>query len=215
MITRELQHSIIENSFKLSVFAVLVAIILSVVYAISEKRIAEQQISAERQALNIIFPTNHHNNDLINDIIMLNLTDNEFSKLDLLGLRENSIAYLARKNREVNGVILPAIARDGYNGDINLLIGIRADGSVTGVRVVTHRETPGLGDKIDIRFSNWILSFNNRSLDNPKPEAWTVKKNNGDFDQFTGATITPRAITVTTAKALVFFEENKTLLLSL
>ena len=215
VIPKELRHSIMQNAFKLAIFATCVALILGVVFAISEARIAEQQLNAERQALNIIFPESLHDNDLINDSLMLNFAASEFSNLDLLGLRENNMAYIARENGQFSGVILPAIARDGYNGDINLLLGISAEGSLTGVRVLRHRETPGLGDLIDLRLSDWILSFNNRSMGNPELTAWTVIKNGGEFDQFTGATITPRAVTVATAKALQFFEANKTLLLSL
>ncbi|MBN4075666.1 MAG: electron transport complex subunit RsxG [SAR86 cluster bacterium] len=211
----DLQRSIMQNAFKLASFAAVVAIILALVYAISETRITQQQLNAQRQALNIIFPETQHDNDLIDDSFILNLLTSEFNNLDLLGLRESSSAYIARNNMQIRGIILPAIARDGYSGDINILLGISTDGSVTGVRVIAHRETPGLGDKIDLRFSNWILSFNNRSLGNPEPAAWTVKKDGGEFDQFTGATITPRAVTVATAKALQFFEENKSLLLAL
>ncbi len=211
----ELQHSILQNSIRLAGFAVFAAIILTAVYTLSEARITEQMQAAERQALNIIFPEHMHNNDLINDSYMLDIESSEYNNLDLLGLRKNSTAYIARLNDQFNGLILPVIARDGYNGDINLLVGIRADGSVTGVRVTAHRETPGLGDKIDLRISDWILSFNNHSLNNPEASGWTVRKNGGDFDQFTGATITPRAVSIATAKALEFFEENKALLLSL
>jgi Na+-translocating ferredoxin:NAD+ oxidoreductase subunit G len=211
----EIRHSIIQNTARLAAFAVLAAIILTAVYATTEARIADQRQVAERQVLNMIFPANRHDNDLISDSYMLDIENNEFSNLELLGLRENSSAYIARNNMQIIGLILPVVARDGYNGDINLLIGINADGAVTGLRVTAHRETPGLGDLIDLRISDWILSFNNRSLNNPELSGWTVRKNGGDFDQFTGATITPRAVTVATAKALRFFEENKSMLLSL
>ena len=211
----KLRHSIIQNTARLAAFAVLAAIILTAVYATTEARIANQRQVTERQALNMIFPPNRHDNDLISDSYVLDLESTEFSNLELLGLRENSNAYIARINMEIIGLILPVVARDAYNGDINLLVGINADGSVTGLRVTAHRETPGLGDLIDLRISDWILSFNNRSLNNPEVSSWTVRKNGGDFDQFTGATITPRAVTVATAKALRFFEENKSMLLSL
>ncbi|MDG2090630.1 MAG: electron transport complex subunit RsxG [Gammaproteobacteria bacterium] len=213
--SNELRNSVSQSAFKLASFAACVGVILSAVFALSEARIAEQQLNAQRQAMNIIFPANLHDNDFINDTFKLDLTTNDFNQLDLLGLRENSTAYIARSNDQISGVIFPAIARDGYNGDINILLGISSSGSVTGVRVISHRETPGLGDLIDLRLSNWILSFNNRSLRNPEPAAWTVVKNGGEFDQFTGATITPRAVTAATAKALQFFELNKTVLLSL
>jgi electron transport complex protein RnfG len=213
--SKDLRQSIAQNAFRLGAFAVIVAAILTLVYNISATRIAEQQLNAERQALDEIFPKELHDNDLINDSITLNLTDSDFDLLHLLGLRENRQAYIARNNGRVSGVILPVLARDGYNGDIQILLGIQADGSVTSTRVLSHRETPGLGDLIDLRFSDWILSFNERSLQNPEPAAWTVVKNGGEFDQFTGATITPRAVTLAIARALEFFELNKTIILNL
>lgn len=211
----KLQHSILQNAAKLASFAACVAFVLAMVYAISETRIAEQMLRAERQALNAIFPQSLHDNDLINDSLTLTMTTSEFSNLDLLGLRENSKAYIAKNKGQVSGIILPAIARNAYNGDITLLLGININGSITGVRVLTHRETPGLGDLIDLRVSDWILSFDDRSLNDPEPAAWTVVKDGGEFDQFTGATITPRAVTLAIAKALKFFDENKNLIVSL
>lgn len=213
--TKDLRQSITINAFKLACFAACTALILSLVFMLSEARIADQQLNAQRQAINAIFPASLHDNDLINDTIKLALSKNEFNQLDLLGLRENSTAYVARTNNQVSGFIFPLIARDGYNGDINLLLGINSFGSITGVRVTGHRETPGLGDLIDLRLSDWILAFNSHSIESPEPAAWTVIKDGGDFDQFTGATITPRAVTLAIAKALQFFETNKTLLLSL
>ncbi len=211
----ELQHSIVQNTTRLAGFAVIAAIILTAVFAITEARITNQILVAEREALNLIFPASQHDNDLTSDSFILDIESNEYSNLELLGLRENSSAYVARNNMQVSGLILPLIARDGYSGDISLLVGIKVDGAITGLRVTAHRETPGLGDLVDLRISDWILSFNNRSLNNPELAGWAVRKNGGDFDQFTGATITPRAVTLATAKALEFFEDNKSLLLSL
>ena len=215
MTSSEIQQSIICNTCRLAGFAACVAVILTAVYAISEARITEQRLNAERQALAVIFPANLHDNDLINDRISLDLASDKFDNLELLGLRESSAAFIARSNNEPIGIILPLVARDGYNGDIHLLLGIRADSSVTAVRVISHRETPGLGDLIDLRFSDWILSFNQRSLQNPAPPGWTVVKNGGEFDQFTGATITPRSVTMAVARALEFFEINKAVIMNL
>ena len=105
-------------------------------------------------------------------------------------------------------MILPATARDGYSGDIRALVGIRNDGSVAGVRVVAHRETPGLGDKVDLRKSDWIRSFDNRSLADPVLSGWNVEKDGGVFDQFTGATVTPRAVILATRRALEYARLN-------
>ena len=95
-----------------------------------------------------------------------------------------------------------------------MIVGINFDGTLAGVRVVEHRETPGLGDKVDLNKSDWILGFNSKSLSNPQRAAWDVKKNNGDFDQFTGATITPRAVIHQIAQTLDYFELDRARLLA-
>ncbi len=176
---KELLNSIVQNTVRLSAFAVFAAIILSTAFALTDTRITDQRLNAERQALNIILPPDQHDNDLISDSYLIDINTNEFRHLELLGLRENTSAYIARKDSQPSGLILPMVARDGYNGDIHLLVGISIDGSVTGLRVTSHRETPGLGDLIDLRISDWILSFNNRSLTNLDISGWTVRKNGG------------------------------------
>ena len=108
----------------------------------------------------------------------------------------------------LTATILPATAPDGYSGSIDLVVGINVDGSIAGVRALSHRETPGLGDKVDIKKSDWILGFNTRSLADPLPAQWKVKKDKGVFDQFTGATITPRAVVAATLRVLQFAQAN-------
>jgi len=100
-------------------------------------------------------------------------------------------------------------ARDGYAGPIRLLIGITMDGDVTGVRVLQHRETPGLGDRIDITKSDWVLQFDGHSLQDPEPGKWSIKGDGGAFDQLTGASITPRAIIKAIKETLLYFEANR------
>jgi electron transport complex protein RnfG len=105
--------------------------------------------------------------------------------------------------------VLSSIAPNGYNGEIKLLIGIKYNGELAGVRVISHKETPGLGDKIDAKKSDWILKFEGLSLTNPTESKWKVAKDGGEFDQFTGATITPRAIVEAVKKSLVFFQQHR------
>ncbi|HET8791735.1 MAG TPA: RnfABCDGE type electron transport complex subunit G, partial [Modicisalibacter sp.] len=100
-----------------------------------------------------------------------------------------------------------------YSGDISLLVGIDANGELTGVRVLSHRETPGLGDKIEVRKSDWITQFAGLSLGNPPIEQWAVKKDGGVFDAFTGATITPRAVIGAIKRSLEYFASHRALLL--
>jgi electron transport complex protein RnfG len=105
--------------------------------------------------------------------------------------------------------VLEAVAPDGYSGRIKLLIAIRADGELAGVRVLAHRETPGLGDYIEIAKSEWISGFTGKSLDNPLPDNWKVKKDGGQFDYMAGATITPRAVVRAVRRALDYYAQNR------
>jgi electron transport complex protein RnfG len=211
----ELLTSIRRNSISLMLISTFVAVILALVYQLSADRIAEQQTQNERARLAEIFPSDAHDNDLLDASISLHSAAQNFRNPELLGLREDALAYLARTDNVLSGIILPAIARDGYNGDIQLLVGLRASGEITGVRVVQHRETPGLGDRIETRISDWILGFNGKSLASTQMENWTVKKSGGDFDQFTGATITPRAVITKVHDVLNFYQQNEQIFRSL
>jgi electron transport complex protein RnfG len=111
-------------------------------------------------------------------------------------------------------VLLGAVAPDGYSGAIRLLVAVGTDGRVIGVRVLEHRETPGLGDFIETRRSDWIHGFAGRSLGDPPPAGWQVRKDGGEFDQFTGATVTPRAVVRAVRNALTYFDRHRTELLA-
>lgn len=157
--------------------------------------------------LNNIIPADSYNNDLLLDTITLDAET-------LLGTKEETLAYRARKDEQNIAVVLSSIAPGGYNGPINLLVGIYTDSTVAGVRVVKHRETPGLGDVVSITHSDWILGFNGKSLQQPISRQWKVKRDGGVFDQFTGATITPRAVVKAVHDALLYYENNSTMLFS-
>jgi len=178
------------------------------------ERIALQRQQAERAALEAVMPAIAHDNDLLDDSFMLAPDTTSYRDIALLGLSTPRPAYLARLGGSISGVILPLATPDGYSGTITLLIGISSDGMITGVRVLDHRETPGLGDKIEPRISPWILGFEQRTLAGTTARQWQVKKDGGDFDQFVGATITPRAVVAAVYRALQFFEANRTALLN-
>ena len=126
-----------------------------------------------------------------------------------LGIDEPVTAYRARRNGDPVAVILPVTAPDGYSGPIELLVAIRADGSVAGVRVLNHRETPGLGDAIESDRSDWLEGFDDRSLGDPPREEWTVAQRGGKFDGISGATITARAVVQAVGRALAVFEDRR------
>ena len=127
----------------------------------------------------------------------------------LLGTEQNSMVYRARLGGEPVAAIFNSIAPNGYNGSIHLLIGVYHDGSLAGVRAIKHQETPGLGDVIDLAKSDWVLGFNGKSLSNPPPDEWAVKRDGGVFEQFTGATITPRAIVTAVKNTLIYYQQNQ------
>ena len=190
----------------LALFAAITSLAIGWTYLGTQAQIELAVRRAEARQLMEIFPADTHDNELVDDTFVLD------AGTPLLGLRQNRQGYRVRQGERVTGVILPATARDGYSGDIRALVGVRSDGSIAGVRVVAHKETPGLGDKVDLRKSRWILGFNDRSLQNPAISDWTVSKDGGAFDQFTGATVTPRAVVVATRRALEYAETHNAFL---
>jgi electron transport complex protein RnfG len=146
-------------------------------------------------------------NDLLADTVVVR-------DAALLGTPASLRAWRARLHGAPVAVVLEAVAPHGYSGAIALLVSIAPDGTVLGVRVTSHRETPGLGDGIEARRSPWIEQFRGRSLRDPPLERWRVRKDGGDFDQFTGATITPRAVVAAVANALVYYERHRDELLA-
>ena len=195
--------SIAVNFAGLTVAAAITSIAVSWVYCSTKAQIEYQVRREQANKIFELFPEHEHDNRVIDDTFMVE------PETSLLRTREAEEGYRVRKTGAVVGVILPATARDGYSGDIRTLVGIRLDGSISGVRVVSHQETLGLGDLVDLRRSDWVRGFDNRSLTDPPPIGWNVKKNGGVFDQFTGATITPRAVIHATRRALEYATLHK------
>lgn len=195
-------QSIRRSAIGLGLFAVITGGTIAFTQAITEERIQEQADRAEAQALFEIIPESRHTNDLLRDTVQLPASER-------LAQPGPLTVWVARKDDRPIGMIMPVVAPDGYSGRINLLVGINMQGTILGVRVTSHRETPGLGDRIETRKSDWIHSFDGRSLGKPPHKEWNVKKNGGEFDQFTGATITPRAVVKAVQKTLIYFRENR------
>lgn len=128
---------------------------------------------------------------------------------DLLGTDEPIDVFVATDRNRPVAVILTPVAPGGYNAPIRLLVGVTPDGVLTGVRVLSHRETPGLGDLIEARKSSWILQFDGKSLNEPAYASWAVDKDDGEFDSITGATVTPRAVVRAVRDTLVYFERHR------
>jgi Na+-translocating ferredoxin:NAD+ oxidoreductase subunit G len=199
-----------ESIFKHTATTMAIMVIFSLVgtaflaktYLITKAPIEASENAAKMKLFEQVLPTNAHDNDLLKDFI-------DVPAGGELNNRKATKAYVARVAGAATAVILEATARDGYSGDIKLLMAVRKDGSLGGVRVVAHKETPGLGDYIDIARDNWIKAFDNQSLNSPPSEQWKVKKDGGHFDYMAGATITPRAIVKATHKALTYVAANQ------
>ncbi|MFA9459672.1 electron transport complex subunit RsxG [Thiohalorhabdus methylotrophus] len=167
------------------------------------KQVTEPTIKANLRAdrlaqLHELIPHGRYDNDLLQDTIKVRDQAH-------LGATAPITVYRARKDGEPSAVAFRTIAPDGYNGRIELLVAIWADGSLAGVRAISHAETPGLGDRIETAKSDWIRQFSGHSLGTPPAGEWKVEKDNGAFDQMTGATITSRAVVEAVRKALEFY----------
>jgi electron transport complex protein RnfG len=191
----------------LFVFALVGTAMLAFTHDHTEPVISRSQQAEKLALINQVLPASLYDNDLL-------ATQQSLPPDDLLGTRQPSAMWIARRAGAVSGVVLEAIAPDGYSGDIALLIGIGIDGNVTGVRVTAHHETPGLGDYIDRAKSAWIDQFLGKSLTNPEPKHWKVAKDGGAFDARAGATITPRAVVKAVRNALDYFARHRATLLA-
>ncbi len=200
-------RNIIKSSTVLALFTLIGSSSLVWVHANTKDRIAENERVLLLTRLNEIVSSGSYDNDLVSD------TNSLLAPLRL-GSEEPLTAYRARLSNKPVAAILTAVAPNGYNGAIRLLVGINTRGEIIGVRVVRHRETPGLGDKIETSRSDWILGFNGKSLENTKPGQWAVKPDGGDFDSLTGATITPRAVVNAVHNSLLYFEAKQKQLFS-
>ena len=199
----------LKTGVVLGLFAVIGTGIVAYTFEHARGRIAANEREALLEKLQTLIPAGEHDNDLLADKI-------EITDRALLGGSKPVTVYRARKaGQPVAAVLSPVVAPDGYSGPIKLLIAVRYDGSLAGVRVIAHRETPGLGDPIEETRSDWILKFTGRSLSDPPPEKWKVKKDGGVFDQFTGATITPRAVVKSVYNCLQYFAANRDSLFAL
>jgi electron transport complex protein RnfG len=201
----EISRSMLKNALVLGLFAIGTVGTVALLQQGTAERIAHAEREAQVRALAEILPDGSYDNHLLDNRIELNAPE--------LGHRSPQSAYLGFRDGQPSALILPVTAPDGYSGAIHLLVGIFADGRLAGVRVLGHKETPGLGDKIELAKSDWIRSFEGKSLNDPGEDGWAVKKDRGDFDQFAGATITPRAVVRAVHGALRYFDAHRAQLL--
>jgi electron transport complex protein RnfG len=197
-----LRHRLEFQTGILAGFALLASILLGVTNCSTQGTIQQRLDEDLNKSLQEVVPASLYDNDLRQDTLTIPSADYNIGA-------DKTTVYLAKKAGQVTAVCFKFSAPDGYSGPINMIMGLDRDGNILGVRVLGHKETPGLGDKIEAAKSDWILSFVGRSLDNLTPSQWAVKKDGGVFDQFAGATITPRKSVQATYRGLQWFKAHQ------
>ena len=194
--------SISRNALLLAAFAILCTGSVAVVNELTQPKIAQQEQKALLKTLSQLVPRSQYDNDVVASCFTV-------TNKNLLGSAQAQQVFIAKKDNQPIAVMLEVTTMSGYSGRINLLVGIYENAQIAGVRVVQHTETPGLGDKIQTNKSDWIYTFDGLAYQETQNSRWDVKKNGGDFDAFTGATITPRAVVFAVKDALIYFNNNK------
>lgn len=201
-----MKHSIAKYSFyaaaNLLLFAVVGTAVLAYTYNLTRDAIAQSELNEKLKLVVQVAPSSTYDNDIMQSTVQL-------APDALLGSGEATTAYIGRLKGEPSIAVLQAFAPDGYSGKISLIIAIHHDGKIGGVRVVSHKETPGLGDYIEIAKSKWITLFDGLSLEKPKDSGWKVKKDGGTIEYTAGATITPRAVVKAVHKALQYAAQHR------
>ncbi|MEI8604007.1 MAG: electron transport complex protein RnfG [Pseudoalteromonas rhizosphaerae] len=191
--------SMTKNGAILALFALLTTGAVGIIHNLTADSIAEQERTQLSLQLQDVLAPNFYDNTLYQDCAIIDDP--------LLGNKPQTV-YRARKGGQPVALVMRHVTPKGYSGDISLLTAVFANGDVAGVRVTKHEETPGLGDKVEMKKSLWITSFKDKTVLDDDDTRWAVKKDGGDFDQFTGATITPRAVVGSVKHAVLFSKNN-------
>ncbi|CAH6798207.1 SoxR (2Fe-2S) reducing system protein RsxG [Vibrio chagasii] len=199
-------NAIKKNGLVLAIFACASTGLVAVTHYLTKDQIKQQEQAQLLSVLNQVIPHDLHDNELFSSCTLVQAEE--------LGTEKAMPAYIAKINGKPSAIAIEAIAPDGYNGAIKVIVGMKIDGTILGTRVLSHQETPGLGDKIDLRVSDWILSFAGKQVTDSNLDRWKVRKDGGDFDQFTGATITPRAVVKSVKQAVQYVNQNNQALLA-
>jgi Na+-translocating ferredoxin:NAD+ oxidoreductase subunit G len=194
-------RQIARPAITLAIIGVVLSALLVGVASLTRDRIARNQQAWIKKHVDALIPPQSYDNDPLTDIIRVRAPD-------LLGTNQPVPIYRARKGGAPVAAVIRSVAPDGYRGPLELLVGIAPDGTLIGVQVIRHNETPGLGDAFENREAGWLDRFAGLSLENPPQQRWSVRRDGGDFDAFTGATITPRAIVKAVRRTLEFYRGN-------
>lgn len=203
-----IREAILRSAIGLALFAMVTAGLIALTQTGTKERIQQAIDRSQSKALFAVLPQSLQADNLLGSAFDLPADTSS------LGLGESARGYRVMQEGKVAAIILPWLSREGYTGPIQGIVGLTPDGQILGVRITQHKETPGLGDKIERRKSDWVDGFVGRSLNNPEQNQWKVRKDGGDFDQMTGATVTPRAVVKAVLGALQYFRQNATVLLA-
>jgi electron transport complex protein RnfG len=204
---REAAPTIMQSGLILAAVAAICTTLVALTFGLTKDRIAANEQAYLEQSLTPVLAGNTFDNDLSASALTVRAPH------DLPG-RENAVIYRARAGNTPVVALFVVTALDGFTGPIRLLIGVDVDGVVTGVRALEHKETPGIGDQIDESRSDWIFKFSGTSLDAPERTAWTIRRDGGEFDQMTGASVTSRAVVNAVNQTLLYFEANRDMVFS-
>lgn len=202
----------VRTAATLFVFVIIFTGLLSGAYLWTKPSIEASAAEEKMKLVDDVLPRSEYDNDLLNDTVSLPPTAE-------LGLADPSTLYRARKAGQPVALVFEAVAPDGYAGKVRLIMAVRANGEVAGVRVTQHKETPGLGDYVEVKKDKnkarpWITQFTGMSLAQVSDKEWKVKKDGGRIDYYAGATVTPRAVTKAVLKASQWFAANRDRLLA-
>ncbi|AWB67867.1 electron transport complex subunit RsxG [Saccharobesus litoralis] len=200
----KISHSMQKSSFILAGFAIATTGLVTLTHLLTAPEIAKQQKLATQKNLDEIVSPDTYNNQPSTDCVIDIDSNGNTIKIFRARYKESE----SDKGKAVAAAI-ESIAPDGYSGRIDLLVALDMDNTILGVRTIKHKETPGLGDKIELAKSPWITHFRSKTIEQNNLQAWAVKKDGGAFDQFTGATITPRAVVNSVKRTSLWFANNK------
>ena len=197
----------IRTAAILFLFVIIFTGLLSGAYQWTKPSIEASAAEEKMKLVDEVLPRSDYDNNLLTDTLSLPATAE-------LGLAESSTLYRARRGGQPVALIFEATAPDGYAGKVRLILAVRANGQVAGVRVTQHKETPGLGDYVEVKKDKnkarpWITQFNGLSLADVSDKEWKVKKDGGRFDYYAGATVTPRAVSKAVLKAVHWANANR------
>ncbi len=195
----KLRAHVAYQSAAMGVLCTLVTFLLVMGQRLTEADIKLRLEEDRLELLSQVLPASYYDNVPLEDAVIIP---------DTLFSNEPVEVFIGRKKGDVSSIVFE-METEGYGGTMKLLLSLNTSGEIIGLRVLSHKETPGLADKLEISKSDWITVFNGLSLQNLPREKWAVKKDGGDFDQFTGATITPRAVVGRVLNGLDFYERNK------